>query len=136
MIFTSDVMSRAGYIYPRNKPFLSTTPLGRYLAVSLRTSLIDYFRDVYAPFYSPRHPELSRGDFIERSDLASIADYLTTTEKIGVFANQDDVVLAPGDIEELRRLFGNRARIYPNGGHLGNLDHRAVVADIVDFFRK
>jgi predicted alpha/beta-fold hydrolase len=136
MIFTSDVMSRAGYIYPRNKPFLSTTPLGSYLAVSLRTSLIDYFRDVYAPFYSPRHPELSREDFIERSDLASIGDYLSTTEKIGVFANQDDVVLAPGDIEELRRLFGNRARIYPNGGHLGNLDHRAVVADIVDFFRK
>ena len=34
-------MSRAGYIYPRNKPFLSTTPLGSYLAVSHgRVSLI------------------------------------------------------------------------------------------------
>lgn len=136
MIFTSDVMSRAGYIYPRNKPFLSTTPLGRYFAVSIRTSLVDYFEDVFAPFYLSRDPDLSYEDMIRDASLASIGGYLSATEKIGVLANRDDVILAPGDIEELRRLFGDRARVYPNGGHLGNLEHRAVVADIVDFFRR
>jgi hypothetical protein len=50
--------------------------------------------------------------------------------------NQDDIVMAPGDIEFLEQLFGQRAEIYPTGGHVGNLDFRDNVAHIIDFFRK
>jgi hypothetical protein len=31
-------------------------------------------------------------------------------------------------------MFGDRARIHPKGGHVGNLDYRDNVAYIIEFF--
>ncbi|WP_119679382.1 alpha/beta fold hydrolase [Indioceanicola profundi] len=134
LIFTADVMSNSGYIFPRNRPFLSTTPLQDYFAVSIRTSFLDYFRDIYSEFYG-RGPDPDREALIRQASLTSIAGFLTDAGHVAAFTNRDDVILAPGDLQELQRLFGSRLHVYPNGGHLGNVEHRAVVADIVNFFK-
>jgi hypothetical protein len=44
--------------------------------------------------------------------------------------------LADGDVDYLREVFGDRAKIYNKGGHVGNLDYRDNIADIIDFFTK
>lgn len=136
LIFTSDVMTNAGYIFPRDRPFLSSTPLSEYLAVALRTSLLDYFRDIFAEAYLSRQPRITRQDLLDRTSLSSIGEWLSREERIWLMTNRDDVILAQGDLEELLRLFGPRARVFPNGGHMGNLQHRAVAAHVSDFFSR
>ncbi len=130
MVFTADVMRRMGYVFPRDLPFRSTTPLGRYLGISLRVSFLDYFDDVFSAYYGGE-PGL---DLIEQSSLNSIGEYLSRSEKIGMLTSRDDIILGPGDLEQLQALFGERAWIFPQGGHLGSLEHRAVAAHLVNFF--
>ena len=50
--------------------------------------------------------------------------------------NQDDLILEPGEIDFFPRVFGDRAKIYPKGGHCGNMDHRDNVAHMVNVFRQ
>ena len=136
LVLTSDVMTQAGYIFPRDRPFLSTTPMSDYLAVALRTSLLDYFDDMLADNYLPREPGRSRQDLLDGTSLASIGEWLSHQDGIWLMTNQDDIILAPGDLDELLQLFGPRTRIFPNGGHMGNLQHRAVTAFITDYFSR
>ncbi|QQP92937.1 hypothetical protein IGS68_31375 (plasmid) [Skermanella sp. TT6] len=136
LVFTSDVMTGAGYIFPRDLPFLSTTPLSEYLAVALRTSLLDYFDDMLADTYLDREPGRTRQDLLDGTSLSAIGEWLSHEDRIWLMTNRDDVILAPGDLDGLLRLFGPRARIFPNGGHMGNLQHRAVAAFMADFFSR
>lgn len=136
LVLTSDVMTQAGYIFPRDRPFQSTTPMSDYLAVALRTSLLDYFDDMLAENYLPREPGRSRQDLLDGTSLATIGEWLSRQDRIWLMTNEDDIILAPGDLDELLRLFGPRTRIFPNGGHMGNLQHRAVTAFITDYFSR
>jgi pimeloyl-ACP methyl ester carboxylesterase len=129
-------MTKAGYIFPRNRQFMSSTPLSDYLAVALRTSLLDYFDDMLAGNYLDREPGRTRDDLLARTSLSTIGEWLSHEDRIWLMTNRDDVILAPGDLDELLRLFGPRTHVFPNGGHMGNLQHRAVAAFIADFFSR
>jgi hypothetical protein len=49
--------------------------------------------------------------------------------------NEDDLILAPGDIAFLKSVFGSRAKIYPIGGHCGNMSYRENVEYMIKFFK-
>jgi hypothetical protein len=49
--------------------------------------------------------------------------------------NDNDFILAPGELDYLRQLFGERTKVYPRGGHLGNLEYRDNMAYFVEFFK-
>jgi pimeloyl-ACP methyl ester carboxylesterase len=136
MIFTTDVMTKSGYITPPSPPLTRTDSLTPYAEVALRTSFDDYIDDLFLPFFQRREPGVSRDDLIYRTSLRSIEGYLARTKKIGLMHNEDDITLADGNIDYLKKVFGNRAKIYIKGGHVGNLDYRDNVADIIDFFTK
>ena len=65
----------------------------------------------------------------------AIEDYLKSASKIGLVTNVDDLILAPGEVDYLKKVFQARAKIYPKGGHCGNMDHKDNVAYMIDFFR-
>ena len=46
----------------------------------------------------------------------------------------DDVILEPGEIDFFPEVFGDRATIFPYGGHCGNMSYRDNVALMVDTF--
>ena len=48
--------------------------------------------------------------------------------------NADDVILKPGEIDFFSEVFGDRATIYPHGGHCGNMNYRDNVAHMVNTF--
>jgi hypothetical protein len=53
--------------------------------------------------------------------------------------NENDFILTAADRDYLRLLFGEQTKIYPLGGHLGNMEYRdnmAYVTDFVGFFNK
>jgi len=136
MIFTADVMNGGSYIVPKNAQLSATTSLTRYALVSYSTSLIDYFNEYLIPYCQKRDPNLTSQAILDRMSLRYIEAYLKSSGKVGLIHNEDDIILMPGDIGYLQDVFGNRARIFPTGGHLGNMFHPDVVSLMLDFLTR
>ena len=136
LIFAADVMNGGGYVVPTNVGMSNSTSLTPFAMVLFRTGFTDYFREYFYPYFREREPVLSQQELIERLSLKNIESYLRDTEKIGLMTNEDDIILAPGEIEYLSDVFGERARIYPTGGHCGNMNHPVNVVDMVKFFKR
>jgi hypothetical protein len=135
MLFTSDVMTNFGVIKPKNLVLGRADSLTDYFKVSSRMSFVDYFEELFYPYFQSERPGLTQAALIERSSLRSIDSYLRNNPKIMLMGNADDLILTPEDLAYLKDLFGNRAKIYPSGGHCGNMQYRANVLHLVDFFK-
>jgi hypothetical protein len=136
LVFTSDVMTNSGLIVPKNLELGPASSLTEYFETSIRMTFIDYFDDLYYPYFKEKDPTITRQDLIDQASLESIRDFLAHAEHVGLMSNEDDIILAPGQIEYLQQLFGPRAQVWPTGGHMGNLGTRAVTAYVVDYFRR
>ena len=135
MIFTSDLVTNGGYILPKNHELHPTESTTNYFKVASQISFADYFTERFYPFYRSINPDISQDDLIYNTSLTSIADYLSSAKNITVVHNQDDIILAPGEIDFFRNTFKARANIYPKGGHLGNMGYRDNVEFMVNYFK-
>jgi pimeloyl-ACP methyl ester carboxylesterase len=136
MIFSSDVMTNSGYVVPKNRILTPTDSLFDYFLVSSHLSFIEYFNEYLYPFFEKRRPGLTRQAFIDSLSLRSIEGYLKSSAKFGVMTNENDFILTKAELDYLRQLFGDRTKIYPRGGHLGNLEYKENLAYMVGFFKE
>ncbi len=134
LVFTSDVVSDFGYIKPKGLTLDRHADLTVYNEVAVRLGFTDYYHEFFYPYYREEYPDKSRDEFISAISLTKIADYLRSSEKITVMHNADDVILEPGEIDFFRDVFGDRATIYPHGGHCGNMNYKDNVAHMVGTF--
>lgn len=134
MVFTSDVMSNAGLIVPKNRVLSSSDSLTDYFKVTTRTSFIDYFNELFYPYFRSRQPDVTQQALIEQASLESIEDYLKATKKISLVTNEDDFILAPGELDFFRQIFQHRAKIYPTGGHCGNMGYKDNIEHMIGLF--
>ncbi len=130
MIFTADVLTDFGFIKPAAVRLPENANLDPYLQVALRIGLTDYFHEFFWPYFEARYPGQTRAEFARAQSLHAIADLLSQPRFRAVH-NADDVILSAGEIDFFRETFGDRARIYPRGGHLGNITQRQTLTDIV-----
>ena len=135
MIFTSDVMTNAGLIVPKNLVLGSADSLYEYFRATSNTTFVDYFDELLFPYYKAKHPELTPERAIEIVSLHNIEAYLRNSPKIGLMGNEDDLILTSKDLAFLKDVFGPRAKIYPYGGHCGNMSYTENVAYMLDFFK-
>jgi hypothetical protein len=135
MIFASDAMTHGGYVVPKNRALKNSDSLEDYFWTSLHISFLDYFNEYFVPYFQSRHPGLTKEELLESLSIRSIESYLASSAKIGVITNEDDFILAPGELDYLRRVFGPRLKVYPRGGHLGNLEFRDNMAFLIDRLR-
>ncbi len=135
MIFTSDVMSNAGLVVPKNRVLSSTESLTDYFKVTVRTSFTDYFNELFYPYFKSHQPGITQQTLIDSVSLESIEDYLRNTEKISLVTNEDDLILAPGEMDFFRQVFKERAKIYPIGGHCGNIGYKDNMEYMIRFFK-
>lgn len=136
MIFTSDVMNNAGYIVPQGAKLVTSSSLTNFGIVAYRTGFMDYFDEFFYPYFKRRNPALTKDELIMEASLEKVENYLKSTDKIALMHNQDDIILKPGEIDFFRRVFGDRATIYPNGGHCGNMMYSQFVDNMINFFNK
>lgn len=134
LVFTSDVVSDFGYIKPRGLELDRYSDLGVYNQVASRLGFTDYYHEFFYPYYQAENPGVSRDEYIASISLEEISDYLKSAEKITVMHNADDVILEPGEINFFTEVFGDRATIYPVGGHCGNMDYTENVAHMIAAF--
>lgn len=136
MAFTSDLMTDFGYIKPENLVFHRNTSPRIYGVVAHRLGFTDFYHAYFYPYFRERDPSLTREQLIEKMSLTTIEDYLGSSTKIEVMHNQDDIILEPGEIEFFPRIFGERAKIYPRGGHCGNMEYVDNVAHMLGVFEQ
>lgn len=134
MIFASDVMTNSGYVIPKNRILKTTDSVYDYFLVSSHLSFIDYFNEYLLPYIQKQRPGLTKQMYVDSLSLRSIEGYLASSDKFAVMTNENDFILTGEDIAYLRQLFGERARIYPRGGHLGNLEYKENLDYMVAFF--
>jgi hypothetical protein len=134
MVFSSDVVADFGYIKPRGLKLDRYSDLTLYNDVAVRTGFTDYYHEFFYPYYRKDYPGVTRDEFIASISLEGITDYLRETKKITVMHNADDIILEPGEIDFFPEVFGDRATIYPYGGHCGNMNYTDNVAHMVATF--
>jgi hypothetical protein len=135
LVFTSDVMTQAGFIVPKSEILTTPTSLTDYAKVTLRISFVDYFNGLFYPHFAAKNPGLTKEALVESISLKSIEGYLRGAEKIGLVTNEDDIILAEGELDYLRQVFGSRAKIYVKGGHCGNMAYKDNIAHMINFFK-
>ena len=136
MIFGVDVYNQLGFIVPKSQvaQLRPASTITRYAKISHRLGFNDYIDQFYIPAFEKR-TGMSRQEHIDHSSLESIKDYLQNAAKIGLMHNMDDPILQAGEIDTLKALFPGRSIIYPRGGHMGNMEFKKNVLDMLDFFQ-
>jgi hypothetical protein len=136
LFFVSDVMTHSGFIVPKNLRLTKTTSTIDYGKAAARAGGFGYYAEnVLFPAIQKKNPELTMDQMIFQTSLRSIEDYLRTAEKVSMLTNVDDCILAEGDVDYFKDVFASRAKIYPRGGHCGNMAYTDNVAYMVDFFK-
>lgn len=57
-----------------------------------------------------------------QASLTAQSEYLSRASNVFVMHNANDFLLTAEDVQWVESTFNHRARIYPTGGHMGNLD--------------
>jgi hypothetical protein len=81
------------------------------------------------------HPHPDSESFIKRGSLTRIVDRLRGNAKVHIMHNADDPLADKKSIEELKKALGDQVRLYPYGGHLGNLWFSENKEDALRLFR-
>lgn len=136
IVFTSDLLNRRGSIVPLQTKITESSSLTPYFQASLRCNFACYMERQLLPFWRSHFSGTDLPQLVHDSSLYALADYLKNSPKIGVMTNADDLILGPGDLRFLRQTFGQRLTVYPLGGHLGNLNYRVNVGDMLEFFHE
>jgi hypothetical protein len=83
----------------------------------------DYNEKIAVPLWKRRATEsqVNLESLINRGSLARILDRLRSNSKVHIMHNADDFLAERKSIEELKTALGDQVRVYPYGGHLGNI---------------
>lgn len=131
MAFTSDVMTNAAYVVPKNAQLTATTSLTNVMLEGLRLNFVDFFDGLYVPALQRHEPGVTRTELIARASLRAIEGYLRQDQRVVLLGTQDDVILSRDEMLWLEDVFGERARIFPTGGHCGSMDQREFVREML-----
>jgi hypothetical protein len=100
-----------------------------------RFSLIDYMQNILLPEYNDRHhTAMSLADLSPLTSFAAVADSVRNNPKVFLMHNEDDFLISPAQLQFFEEVFGDRAMIYPYGGHLGNLWYQQNRSDVQKLF--
>ncbi len=135
IIYAADVITKQGFVVPKNVTMTTSSDPTQYMATIYQLGFTDYFHSFFYPFNKAKTPGIDRKGFVDMMSLTALEGYLKTANKIEVMHNLDDIILEPGEIDFFPRVFGDRAKIYPKGGHCGNMSHRDNVAHMINVFK-
>ena len=130
MVFSIDVMRNMGVIVPKDKQVKEFEPLKEYSLKSVQYGFTKYADNMLTKIYNKPLKQLS-----DETSLKAIEPYLKKSNKIVLMHNENDFILKDGDIEYFKSILGSRAKIYPYGGHCGNMDHKDNVEYIQEQFK-
>lgn len=135
MITFSDLMTNSGIIFSKNEA-VKLHKFITYLPKALQLKHTDYIENIMTPKFIKEGKFSSRRELIEALDLHKIEEFLKNDSRIFAVTNQDELILNQSDFKFLKDTFGKRLKIYPNGGHCGNINFPENLQHAVDVIKK
>lgn len=127
MIFALDASFNAGAITYKNHKIGKFESLTHSMQRASDVTFGDYFDRAMLPRAQRQDATTTKADLIYRYSLHAIEDYLKTSDKIYLVTNKDDIILKAGEVDYLESIFADRAKVFPRGGHCGNLNRESFV---------
>jgi len=107
-----------------------------YLPKALQLKHTDYIERIMIPKFIKEGKFHSRRELIEALDLHQIEQFLKEDSRIFAVTNTDELILNKTDFDFLKETFGKRLKIYPNGGHCGNINFPPNLQHAVEIIKK
>jgi hypothetical protein len=101
-----------------------------------RIGFQEYVESILLPFHKAVQKTMGLSELSAETSLPFALNKLSGQQNIFLMHNADDFLLRSEDLVYLESYFGHRARIYPYGGHLGNLGHADNVRAIENWLKK
>jgi ABC-type transporter lipoprotein component MlaA len=133
MTFTADVAAHTGLVVDADDNLGAFDSTTEFLEATATLGFGDYMTRVLLPRVQRSQPNADLNSLAEIAGLRSIEPWLRDNPRVALMTNHDDFILNDEDFAWLVDVFGENARVWPRGGHLGNLNHRDHVASIGDF---
>lgn len=131
-IYVSDLAFNLGYL---NAPISWGHRHDRFEEIRSFT-IMEYLTKCLIPrIKQVSDQEMSIEKLSSESSLKRIEATLTNNKNIFLMHNRDDFLISEEDVAFLETLFNKRAKIYPRGGHLGNLWYPMNKQNILEVFR-
>ncbi len=130
MIFALDASFNSGAITYKNHDIDKFESLTHSMQRASNITFVNYFEGAMLPRAQLEDANITKDDLIHRYSLHAIEDYLKKSDKIYLVTNNDDIILAPGEVEYLASIFTKRAKIFPRGGHCGNMDRVSFIEHV------
>lgn len=130
----SEGVNQTGAFAQTKEPF----PYNLGVIFDYKTNFLKYFSSFLYPVYRKKEVDLSVKDFLYRSSLYSLENFLKNSSNVFIQHNKDDVLLLnpESDLNFLESLLKDKIIIYPYGGHLGNMWFPTNIQHFLSFFSK
>lgn len=132
--FTSDLINRRGLITPLDSKISDRTSLTPMLELALNCDFSCYMQQQLLPHWQQKYQGQDLEQLIAQTSIYAIEQHLQENQQLAVLHNQDDVILGEGDLGYLQQHLQQRLLLFPNGGHMGNLEYAPVAEKIMEFF--
>lgn len=99
-------------------------------------SFNDYLNTfIYPRIQAERDKKYNLVTLNQEVSIYQFEEFIKSRKNIYLVHSEDDFLLKAGDIPWLKKTFGNRALIFPYGGHCGSLNFPEFNAHIVNLFK-
>lgn len=97
-------------------------------------NFMSYMDKLLIPYY--RDKGVQKEDLLNKVKISEIETYLSTTNKIAVVTNKDELILDNEDIKYLEKVFGDRMILFSYGGHCGNMYYNKNIETMLRYLKE
>ena len=133
-VLSSELVNDRGS-FPMNRNHYSPQPA---IIESEKWNFVSYFEKILLPELYKRNwlYKETKEQIIKDMGLYSLEKFLKENQQIHFFHNSDDIIISQDSLRYLRSVVGEeRLKLYPRGGHLGNVWWPKNVQDLVLYFK-
>ena len=134
MLFALDASFNIGAITYKNHKIDKLESVTHSMLRASNVTFVNYFEDIMLAQAQLENANMTKAELGYLYSLHAIEYYLKSSEKIFLVTNKDDVILDKGEIEYLQFVFAGRAKIFPRGGHCGNMDRVSFIEHLNSTF--
>jgi len=134
--YISDLMTKSGVYTDPNKKITKFQNMSEYYSAINYSNFQNYIERIGFKTYKKLDKTLTMKKMIKNSSLKFIENYLKSAKNIAVITNEDELILTPDNLEYLKKTMAGKIKIYPYGGHCGNMFYKDNIISMVNYLKR
>jgi len=134
--YLSDLLTSSGLYTPSDYVPKKHESMLKYFKRIDYSNFTSYMNNIVLPAYLKEGYVSNKKELLELTSLHQLRGYLRRANNLAVVTNEDEIILGAEDFTFLKNNLGNRLKLYPTGGHCGNMFYYKNVQDFLNFIEK